>query len=55
MRIICTLGYILNNCNDWLAFCNEFGYDEYCCRYSGYGDEIKVELTKEEAIKYGLI
>ena len=52
MRIICTLSYVLSNCNDWLAFCNHFGYDEYCCKYSG---DAEIELTKDEAIQFKLI
>lgn len=52
MRILCKLSYVLNNCNNWLAFCEYFDYDEYCCRYGG---ETEVELTKEEAIRFKLI
>lgn len=52
MKIICTLSYILSNCNNWLAFCDEFGYDEYCCHCIG---DVEITLTKDEAIKYKLI
>ncbi len=52
MKIVCTLSYILNNCNNWLAFCDEYGYDEYCCCYGG---DTEITLTKDEAIKYKLI
>lgn len=44
---------VLHNCNDWLRFCREKGYDEYVV--SRGGGELQVTLNKEEIIKYGLL
>lgn len=48
MKIICTLSYVLSNCNNWLDFCNDRGLDEYVCHYSG---DSEVTLSEEQAIK----
>jgi hypothetical protein len=53
MTITVTLSEALDKCNDWLAFCSEFGYDEYCVNEGG-GD-VTVALTEKQAVKHGLI
>lgn len=52
MEINVTLSYISNNGN-WDRFCEEKGIGYYACA-EGYGDS-EITLTKEEAIRYGLI
>lgn len=52
MRIICTLNYISQNCNNWFKFCDRFGWDEYAPQSGGH---IEQELTLDEAKEFGLI
>ena len=53
MIINATLREILNNCNDWDVFCKDKGWSEWAVNEGG-GD-VEVELTFEEATKYGII
>ena len=55
MTITMTLGEILNSLSgcDWEFFCREEGWNEYCCNEGG--DHIDVTLTKDKAVKYGLL
>lgn len=53
MRINLTLSEVLDRCNNWLAFCERFGWSEWAVNEGG-GD-IEVSLTEEEAMEFGLI
>lgn len=53
MKIMITLSEILNRCNNWIEFCNDKGWSEWCVNEGG--GEIEIILTEDEAIKYGLI
>ena len=48
-----TLSEILNKGNNWLMFCNYFGWSEWVVNEGG-GD-IEQELTYEEAKMFGLL
>lgn len=49
-----TLNTIARQANDFSAFCDEFGYDEYAVRERG-GHEVEVILTSEQALRYDLL
>ena len=53
ITISTTLSEVLDNCNDWDGFCDEFGWSVWAVNEGG-GD-IDVTLTAEEAKRYGLI
>ena len=53
MVIKATLREILHSCNDWDKFCEDKGWSIYACAEGG--EDIEVELTLPEAIKYGII
>jgi len=53
MKIIITLNKLLDRCNDWMLVCEELGHSEWCCNEGG--GHIEVELTEEQAKKYGVI
>ena len=53
MKIVLTLSEALDQVNNWLYFCEEFGVSEYAVN-SGYGHH-EIEMTKEQAERHGLI
>lgn len=53
MKIKTTLGEILEKCYNWSDFCIDKGYSLWCVNEGG-GD-VEIDLTEEEAIKYGVI
>lgn len=53
MKIQITLQESLHQVNDWLKFCEYFGWDEWCVA-SGGGHLVQ-ELTYEEAEMFELI
>jgi hypothetical protein len=53
MTITITLSEILDKCYDWEEYCRDSGYSEWAVNEGG-GD-IAVNMTEEEAKKYGII
>lgn len=53
MKIIISLGEILDRCNDWETFCDKEGYSEWCVKEGG--DDIEIYLSEEKAKEYGII
>lgn len=54
IKIHTTLDAVAANSNNFSAFCEEFGYDEYAVRErGGYG--VQVILTPKQAHRYGLL
>jgi hypothetical protein len=53
MKILITLGEVLNRCSDWKEFCTTKGYDGYCVA-NGAGEH-EIELTEQEALDFNLI
>ena len=53
MDLSLSLKEVLEQCSDWLYFCDEEGWDVYCVNEGG-GD-IEVSLSYEQSKKYGLI
>lgn len=53
MKIILTLGEVLEKCDDWEKFCDKKKYDVYAVAEGG-GD-VEIVLTAEEASDFGII
>ena len=53
MKLTITLQDALHKVNDWLEFCNEFGWSEYAVAEGG--GHIEQTLTEEQARRYGLL
>ena len=53
MNITITLSEVLSRGNDWIAFCEEFGWSEWCVNEGG--GHIQQSLTEEQATRYGII
>lgn len=49
-----TLNTVARHANNFSAFCDEFGFDEYAVRERGW-HEVEVTLTSEQALRYGLL
>lgn len=53
MKILTTLSEVLDHCNDWEGFCQEFGWSEWAVNEGG--GHVSVELTVEQVTRYGLL
>ena len=53
MHISIKLSEVLDRCDDWLKFCEDYGWSEWVVNEGG-GD-ITINLSFEEAEKYGII
>lgn len=53
MRITMNLSEILERCNNWQEFCDEYGWSEWVVNEGG-GD-IEWVFSEEDAIRFGVI
>lgn len=53
MVITLTLNEVMDCCDDWEEFCRDMGWSIFACAEGGAG--VTVSLTKEQAIKHGLL
>lgn len=53
MEIVISLSEVMELCNDWEKFCRDLGWSVWAC--SEGGGDIMTRLTKEEAIKHGIL
>lgn len=53
MKILITLGEILDKYNDWETFCEKEGYSIYSVNEGG--DDIELCLSEKKAKEYGII
>lgn len=53
MEITLTLSEVMEFCYDWETFCRDMGWSVWAC--SEGGGDVTISLTKEQAIKYGIL